>query len=109
MQHKTKSHYHRQMSSALTRAATTYHVFPRLIDALKLRTNEVKLQPELDESFRSLPEHRLRHSYEVICEDQPCKLYFDLEFSIESNPNLNGKELTTTFIQVLQHSLMCYG
>lgn len=31
-----------------------------------------------------------RHCYEIIREDFPCRLYFDLEFSIPSNPNVCG-------------------
>lgn len=29
--------------------------------------------------------------YEVIYEDMPCRLYFDLEYSKESNPNIDHK------------------
>ena len=31
-----------------------------------------------------------RHCYEIIREDFPCRLYFDLEYSISANPDANG-------------------
>ena len=31
-----------------------------------------------------------RHVYEIIREDYPCRLYFDLEFSTKRNPDLDG-------------------
>ena len=31
-----------------------------------------------------------RHLYEIIRENFPCRLYFDLEFSVADNPNLDG-------------------
>ena len=31
-----------------------------------------------------------RHLYEIIREDFPCRLYFDLEYSILANPEVNG-------------------
>lgn len=31
-----------------------------------------------------------RHCYEIIREDFPCRLYFDLEYSIPANPEING-------------------
>ena len=34
-----------------------------------------------------------RHVYEIIRENYPCRLYFDLEFSIPANPGLNGMTL----------------
>jgi len=56
------------------------------------------------ESMESFLEHYLslrptrRHVYEIIREDRPCKLYFDLEFQICNNPNLNGDKLTDIVI-----------
>ena len=35
--------------------------------------------------------------YEVIREGAPCKLYFDIEYQIEHNPNINGDELMSIF------------
>ena len=35
--------------------------------------------------------------YEVIRENCPCKLYFDIEYHVEYNPNINGNELIEIF------------
>ncbi|XP_046544242.1 DNA-directed primase/polymerase protein-like [Haliotis rubra] len=40
-----------------------------------------------------------RHHYEVIPEGGVCKLYFDLEFAKEVNPNSNGLQMVDTFIK----------
>jgi hypothetical protein len=42
------------------------------------------------------------HFYEVILQDRPCWLYFDLEYSIETNPELNPEVAMTAFQTVLQ-------
>ena len=48
--------------------------------------------------FRQLLE-RQRHHYEIIPQFAACHLYFDLEFSRETNPNRNGVTMTRHFIQ----------
>ncbi|CAM4775561.1 unnamed protein product [Rotaria magnacalcarata] len=40
-----------------------------------------------------------RHTYEIIVDKKPAKLYFDLEYDIVANPNIDGPRLTTNFIQ----------
>ncbi|CAF3811068.1 unnamed protein product [Rotaria sordida] len=40
-----------------------------------------------------------RHTYEIIIDKKPSKLYFDLEYDIGANPKINGPRLTTNFIQ----------
>jgi hypothetical protein len=35
-----------------------------------------------------------RHVYEIIRDNYPCRLYFDIEFHIPSNEDINGNELT---------------
>ena len=42
-----------------------------------------------------------RHVYEIIREGFPCRPYFDLEFSIPSNPELDGDALTVKLIHLL--------
>lgn len=42
-----------------------------------------------------------KHYYEVICENQPCKLYFDIEFKKELNKSVNGVKLLQNFIELL--------
>ena len=39
--------------------------------------------------------------YEVIRENKPCKLYFDIEFEKKFNPNKNGEESMTIFTEYL--------
>ncbi|XP_076651277.1 DNA-directed primase/polymerase protein [Halictus rubicundus] len=49
-------------------------------------------------------EHRppeKRCSYEVIPENSPCRLYLDLEYSIELNPESNGPSMTDTIIDII--------
>ncbi|XP_035227110.1 DNA-directed primase/polymerase protein-like isoform X2 [Stegodyphus dumicola] len=54
-----------------------------------------------------------RCSYEVIRENFPCKLYFDLEFNRDSNPSKDGNALTKIFIQCIiaafleEHNISC--
>ncbi|KAK7794332.1 hypothetical protein R5R35_011268 [Gryllus longicercus] len=47
-----------------------------------------------------------RCSYEIIVEHAFCKLYFDLEFSKELNPNHNGVRMTETFIKIVSFFLL---
>ncbi|CAH0387201.1 unnamed protein product [Bemisia tabaci] len=42
-----------------------------------------------------------RHSYEIIRENHPCKLYFDLEFCVNSNPAHNGDRMVSTFLKIV--------
>jgi hypothetical protein len=51
-----------------------------------------------------------RHLYEVIREDSPCRLYFDLEFSREYNPSVPAKKLLRELEDELAIELQtCYG
>lgn len=45
-----------------------------------------------------------RYFHEVISDGVPCKLYFDLEFRYEQNPDSNGVEMTKIFVE-----LVCWG
>lgn len=42
-----------------------------------------------------------RHTYEIIREFKPCKLYFDLEFDIKVNPDRNGPYMVAIFINAV--------
>ena len=42
------------------------------------------------------------HCYEIIEEDQPCHLYFDLEFQKEFNEGLDGNALVTFLLKQLE-------
>ena len=42
-----------------------------------------------------------RHVYEIIRNDYPCRAYFDLEYNIQSNPNINGDILTAKWISMV--------
>ena len=47
-------------------------------------------------------EMQSKHFYEIIKEDQPCRLYFDLEFNVELNVHANGDEM----VKVLKRYLV---
>lgn len=42
-----------------------------------------------------------RHYYELIVENTPCYLYFDLEFSTVANPGVDGETLTDYLIELV--------
>ncbi|XP_025423233.1 DNA-directed primase/polymerase protein-like [Sipha flava] len=42
-----------------------------------------------------------RHTYEIITEGHPCKLYFDLEYDCKENPESNGTKMLETFVKVI--------
>ncbi|DAZ95128.1 TPA: hypothetical protein N0F65_009759 [Lagenidium giganteum] len=50
-----------------------------------------------------------RHVYEIIRENVPCRLYFDLEFSKPLNPGVDGDALVARLVCLLQVQLFrCY-
>ena len=59
---------------------------------------------------RSLPfvMPSLRHVYEIIREGYPCRLYFDLEFPKNENPNVDGDNLTCRWIELILWKLYEY-
>ena len=52
------------------------------------------------EKYKAIAANK-RHYYEVIQENSPCRLYFDLEFSKEANPGLTGTEVLNIFIRTV--------
>jgi len=46
-----------------------------------------------------------RHAYEIIQENRPCKLYFDLEFEPSVNHDHDGDRMVNTFINVVCSAL----
>ena len=48
------------------------------------------------------------HLYEVIRLDQPCHLYFDIEFKRAHNPTIDGSRLTELFIEFVLDQLMLW-
>ncbi len=51
-----------------------------------------------------------RHFYEILREDTPAHLYFDIEFSKVSNPRVDGQPLISTILQwVCTHMQDCFG
>ena len=50
----------------------------------------------------------LRHVYEIIREGYPCRLYFDLEFPRNENPNVDGDHLTCRWIELILWKLYEY-
>ncbi|PRQ45963.1 hypothetical protein RchiOBHm_Chr3g0497461 [Rosa chinensis] len=61
-----------------------------------------------DEFWRryKIMESKFRHHYEVIQEDLPCHLYFDLEFNKKDNGNRNGDEMVDLLISVVFEALL---
>ncbi|NXG43793.1 PRIPO protein, partial [Psilopogon haemacephalus] len=47
----------------------------------------------------------LMHCYEVIPEQDPCKLYFDLEFHKPANPGADGKSMVAKLIELVSQKL----
>ena len=46
-----------------------------------------------------------KHYYEVIPWDKPCKLYFDLEFLLQHNPDCDGSVMTEALINIVNKHL----
>jgi len=53
------------------------------------------------EDFAEAASHSNEHLYEVILEDRPCWLYFDLEYCKKSNPRLDAHEVMGEFRRTL--------
>ena len=51
--------------------------------------------------YKDIPQI-FRHFYEIIREGLPCHAYFDLEFSREENPEVDGEEAIEGFLSVLR-------
>ncbi|KAG5181603.1 hypothetical protein JKP88DRAFT_320964 [Tribonema minus] len=52
------------------------------------------------------PKGKRSHWYEVIREGMPCRLYFDMEFSREANPTLDGDALVRRWLDAVQAKLL---
>ena len=46
-----------------------------------------------------------RHHYEIIRENEPCHLYFDLEFNIHANPGIDGVKSTDALLDLIKEEL----
>ena len=44
---------------------------------------------------------KVKNYYEVIGENEPCKLYFDLEFLTELNPDKDGHRISQKLIEIV--------
>ncbi|XP_015592072.1 DNA-directed primase/polymerase protein-like [Cephus cinctus] len=60
----------------------------------------VVAHPEVYWWYYSQKSPECRCSYEVIPDGAPVKLYFDLEFLIDQNPNHNGHRMTKTITEI---------
>ena len=49
-----------------------------------------------------------RHAYELIEEDAPCRLYFDLEFSRALNPDTDGDALTRAWMALVEREVEAF-
>jgi hypothetical protein len=61
------------------------------------------LVADLQEFYKRYAEMRdsVRHVYEIIREASPCRLYFDLEFSRELNPQADGEAMVSTLVDLV--------
>lgn len=57
--------------------------------------------PETFWYYDSRKPYNERHTYEIIAENRPCKLYFDLEFDRHENPVSNGIKMLETFVSII--------
>jgi hypothetical protein len=62
--------------------------------------NQYYPNPNINKA-NSLAINKDRHYYELIRDSWPCRAYFDLEFSITSNKDLNGDNLTSKWINLV--------
>nr|XP_056711045.1 DNA-directed primase/polymerase protein [Euleptes europaea] len=71
----------------------------------KQRFYLVTTYPELWFYYNKHYETSLMHCYEVIPESAVCKLYFDLEFYISTNPGADGQQMVATLIEFISKKL----
>ncbi|GIY67719.1 hypothetical protein CEXT_365851 [Caerostris extrusa] len=85
--------------------SVSWKVFRHLNEAMsyaKYRTKDC-MHMWLNHKSRPVDE---RCTYEVIQENFPCKLYFDLEFNKILNPNKDGIKMTEIFIKCIIASMV---
>ncbi|XP_031568860.1 DNA-directed primase/polymerase protein-like [Actinia tenebrosa] len=80
------------------------HVFSEEIECGGKRRYLVATFDQFWQVYRKL-ERDQRHYYEVIIEGAACKLYFDLEFIKDLNPDSNGIEMVEIFIKYVCHQI----
>ncbi|CAF0927321.1 unnamed protein product [Didymodactylos carnosus] len=76
-----------------------FPTFDQLNDAIEYQTKHYYLVSDVEEFYQfynSLPDHH-RYVHEVLRANVKCKLYFDLTYSYEQNPNIDPFHLTRTF------------
>jgi len=115
-----------QRGSVVSRHTRFYKVFGRQCEAIEAASVDPSLKVfafEVDTGgkrqfvachperlwafYKDLPR---RHYYEVIPQGAPCKLFFDLEFSIELNPNVDGDQMCNDFKAALtRHLIQTFG
>ncbi|KAH0786293.1 DNA-directed primase/polymerase protein isoform X1 [Histomonas meleagridis] len=66
------------------------------------RTFFVESYENVFKLFNYLPEY---HLYEVIPENKPCHLYFDIEYYFEEHPNYDGDLIIKHLIKVIEEKL----
>lgn len=48
----------------------------------------------------------LCHYYEVVCDDSPCKMYFDIDVHLEEDVEIDGSSIVQKFITYINHCLL---
>ena len=111
---KNEENFIKAQDSNVSRRLTLF----RSIDLSKLNENNSLFSVEKDQNgkrtffintyeeifnlFRSLEEP---HIYEVIVEQRPCHLYFDVEYKIEEHPDYDGDKMVQTLIALVEEKL----
>jgi len=79
-------------------------VFSQELESNGSRKFLVSSYVEFWRRYKDIP-LKFRHFYEIIREGWPCHAYFDLEFSKEYNPDLDGEKVSRAFFSLLGNAL----
>jgi hypothetical protein len=94
-------------AEALTHASANNHQFVYAIDKI----DSIKKGAKKYGTFRDIAElkqnyNQLKHAYELLPNNRPCNLYFDLEWNIESLPNVD--DVLTKFVYYVREKMEEY-
>jgi hypothetical protein len=94
-------------AEALTHASANNHQFVYAIDKIESLNKGAKEYG----TFRDIAElkqnyNQLKHAYELLPNNRPCNLYFDLEWNIESLPNVD--DVLTKFVYYVREKMEEY-
>lgn len=79
-------------------------VFSQELESNGSRKFLVSSYVEFWRRYKDIPQ-KFRHFYEIIRQGWPCHAYFDLEFSKEANPTVDGEKAMQAFLSLLERIL----